>query len=224
MRHPKLTGSGKISVPERVAASHYGEACSRYTRAMKQVEQSESEITQLLASAREGGTEQIEKLFELLYSELRQLASSRLGGGNQTLTPTVLVHEAFLRLTTSEDLTLNDRRHFFACAARSMRCIVIDHARRASATRHGGDLARVTLNQALLANAGPRADADLLSLDQALDRLDHVNSRQREVVELHYFAGLTFAEIAALHECTERTALRQWERARAFLHLQLAAD
>lgn len=183
----------------------------------------ESEITQLLAAARNGSTDQVEKLFELLYSELRQLASSRLGRGDQTLTPTVLVHEAFLRLTASDQLPLDDRRHFFACAARSMRCIVIDHARRASAERRGGDLTRITLNDALVGNAGPGADAELLSLDQALDRLDHVNSRQREVVELHYFAGLTFAEIAALHECNERTALRQWERARAFLHAQLGA-
>ncbi len=181
-----------------------------------------SEITQLLASAREGGTDQVQKLFELLYSELRQLASSRLGRGDQTLTPTVLVHEAFLRLTTSDQLPINDRRHFFACAARSMRCIVIDHARSASAERRGGDLTRVTLSDALVGNGDQNADAELLSLDQALDRLDHVNARQREVVELHYFAGLTFSEIAALHECTERTALRQWERARAFLHAQLA--
>lgn len=191
---------------------------------VKQGGQSESEITQLLASARAGGREPVEKLFTLLYSELRNLAASRLESGDQTLTPTVLVHEAFLRLTANENLTLNDRRHFFACAARSMRHIVIDHVRRSSAARHGGDFARITLNESLVGNAGPESDVELLSLDQALDRLDVVNPNQREVVELHYFAGLTFAEIAALFECTERTALRQWERARAFLHLQLAAD
>ncbi len=180
-----------------------------------------SEITRLLTSARDGDPDQIEQVFALLYAELRQLAASRLGNGNQTLSPTALVHEAFLRLTANQDLSLNDRRHFFACAARSMRCIVIDHARRAAAERRGGDLARVTLNEGLIGERGAGNDAELLSLDQAMDRLDHVNSRQREVVELHYFAGLTFAEIAALHECTERTALRQWERARAFLHAQL---
>lgn len=180
-----------------------------------------SEITQLLASARDGEPDQVEKVFALLYDELRQLAASRLGNGNQTLSPTALVHEVFLRLTANQDLNLNDRRHFFACAARSMRCIIIDHARRASAERRGGDLARITLNEGLIGEGGAGTDADLLSLDQALDRLDQVDPRQCEVVELHYFAGLTFAEIAALHECTERTALRQWERARAFLHAQL---
>ena len=180
-----------------------------------------SEITGLLASARDGGPDQIEKVFALLYAELRQLAASRLGNGNQTLTPTALVHEAFLRLTANRDLDLNDRRHFFACAARSMRCIIIDHARRSSADRRGGDLSRITLNEGLIGEASGSMDAELLSLDQAIDRLDHINPRQREVVELHFFAGLTFSEIAALHECTERTALRQWQRARAFLHVQL---
>ena len=157
-----------------------------------------------------------------MYAELRQLASSRLGKGDQTLTPTVLVHEAFLRLTATESLTLHDRRHFFACAARSMRRIVIDHVRRSSAVRHGGDFSRMTLNESLVGNAGLESETELLSLDQALERLDAVNPDQREVVELHYFAGLTFAEIAALFECTERTALRQWKRARVFLHAQLA--
>ena len=180
-----------------------------------------SEITRLLMSARDDEPAQIEKVFALLYSELRQLAASRLGSANLTLSPTALVHEVFLRLTANQDLNLNDRRHFFACAARSMRCIVIDLARRASTERRGGDLSRITLNEGLIGDKGADNDAEMLSLDQALNRLDHVNPRQREVVELHYFAGLTFAEIAALHECTERTALRQWERARAFLHAQL---
>lgn len=181
-----------------------------------------TEITQLLASAREGGAEQIEKVFTLLYSELRQLAASRLSNGNQTLTPTALVHEAFLKLTANRDLSLNDRRHFFACAARSMRCIIIDHARRRSADRRGGGFVQITLNEGLVGEPGPQGDVELLSLDQALDRLDQISPRQREVVELHYFAGLTFGQIAALHECTERTSLREWERARAFLHAQLA--
>ena len=183
-----------------------------------------SEITQLLTSARGGESAQIDQVFALLYSELRQMAASRLGNRNQTLSPTALVHEVFLGLTANQSLSLTNRRHFFACAARSMRCIVIDHARRSSAERRGGDLSRITLNDGLIGHVGAGNDADLLSLDQALKRLDHVNSRQREVVELHYFAGLTFAEIATLHGCAERTALRQWERARAFLHAQLAGS
>ncbi len=180
-----------------------------------------TEITRLLAAARDGEPAQIEKVFVLLYAELRQLAASRLGNENQTLTPTVLVHEAFLRLTANRNLELNDRRHFFACAARSMRCIVIDHARRSTTDRRGGDVPRVSLTEGLVGDSGPGTDANLLSLDQAMDRLDEIDPRQREVVELHYFAGLTFAEIADLHECSERTALRQWQRARAFLHAQL---
>ena len=91
----------------------------------------------MLTAAREGEPTQVEKVFALLYSELRQLAAARLGNGNHTLSPTALVHEVFLRLTANRDLNLNDRRHFFACAARSMRCIVIDHARHSSASGVG---------------------------------------------------------------------------------------
>lgn len=182
-----------------------------------------TEITQLLESARHGEPEQLDKVFSLLYAELRQLAAARLRKSGQTLTPTVLVHEAFLRLTGSQNLQLSDRQHFFACAARAMRCIIIDHARRAGAALHGGDLSRVTLDESLAGGSGPDSALDLVALDQALERLDHVNPRQREIVELHYFAGLTFAEIATLHDCAERTALRQWQRARAFLHAQLDA-
>ena len=182
-----------------------------------------TEITQLLLRARDGEPEQLDKVFTALYTELHRLAELRLPERNQTLTPTALVHEVFLNLRGNENLNLNDRRHFFACAARSMRCIVVDHARRRSADRRGGGMAPVTLQEGLFGGSGYQ-DSELLSLDQALDRLDRFDSRQRQVVELHFFAGLTFVEIGALLDCSDRTAKRDWERARVFLHAELEQD
>jgi len=181
------------------------------------------EITELLARARGGEPERLAQVFEALYPELRRIAQGRPGEGSTTLTPTVLVHEAFLRLTENRELALSDRRHFFACAARAMRCIVLDHARRRHAGKRGGGLAPVTLDEHLPVGEDV-GDSDVFALDQALDALDQVNPRQREVVELHFFAGLTYDEIAELHACSERTVIREWQRARAFLHSQLAGS
>jgi RNA polymerase sigma factor (TIGR02999 family) len=181
------------------------------------------EITQLLQRARNGEPEQLDRVFAALYAELRRVAESRLSGGSQTLTPTALVHEVFLTLRGNENLSLNDRRHFFACAARSMRCIVVDHARRRSADRRGGGLAPVTLQEGLFGSTDNQ-DSNLLCLDLALDRLDRFDARQRQVVELHFFAGLTFSEVGVLLECSDRTAKRDWERARVFLHAELESD
>ena len=121
------------------------------------------EITLLLQRARNGEPEQLDRVFAALYMELRRVAESRLGSGCQTLTPTALVHEVFLTLRGNESLNLNDRRHFFACAARSMRCIVVDHARRRSADRRGGGATPVTL--AILAQA--KLQAKLVHYDHS---------------------------------------------------------
>jgi RNA polymerase sigma factor (TIGR02999 family) len=179
------------------------------------------EITDLLVRARDGGGEAMNQVFDRLYPELRRLAHSHLGRGERTLTPTVLVHEAFLRLLGNEQLMLNDRRHFMACAARAMRAIWIDHVRRSTALKRGGPGQDAPLEAAELLPSTLVVDVELLALDQALDRLDAVNPRQREVVELRYFGGLEFGEIAELLECSDRTAKREWERARAFLYAQM---
>jgi len=178
------------------------------------------EITQLLSQAR---TDQqaLGKVFVLLYDELRRLAKSNAAGVEKTLSPTVLIHEAYLRLLGNAQLSLNDRRHFLACAARAMRAIWIDHVRRSTALKRGGPEQDLPLDMAELVPASPQSSEELLALDQALDRLDALNQRQREVVELHYFAGLEFAEIGELLDCSERTAKREWERARAFLYAQM---
>lgn len=177
------------------------------------------EITELLSRSSEGDAEAMDAVFRRVYPELRRLAASQLGRGEQTLTPTALVHEAYLRLIGASDLSLSGRRHFFACAARAMRNILIDRLRAATADKRGGKAQPVTLSG--LADEGLSLSPQLLDLDRALDQLDAINPRQREVVELHFFAGLTYAEIAELMGCVERTVIREWQRARAFLHSQL---
>ncbi len=180
-----------------------------------------SEITSLLNAASAGDRGALDAVFARLYPELRRLAAGQLGGPERTLSPTVLVNEAYLRLIGNATLSLNDRRHFLATAATAMRAVWVDHARRACADKRGGGAAHAALEAADQVVAGGGLDLDVLAIDQALGRLDAINPRQREIVEMRYFGGLEFAEIAELFACSERTAKREWERARAFLYANL---
>jgi RNA polymerase sigma factor (TIGR02999 family) len=157
-------------------------------------------------------------LLPLVYDELRRLAAARLAAepSGHTLQPTALVHEAYLRLVGPADAARWDSRgHFFAAAAEAMRRILVDHARRKAAARHGGGLARLELEPDLAAAREPRED--LLALDEALDRLAVEDPLKAEVVKLRYFAGLTLPETAAALGLSERTAGRHWAYARAWL-------
>jgi RNA polymerase sigma factor (TIGR02999 family) len=179
------------------------------------------EITELLIEARGGGPGKFAALFDALYPELKRLASYRAaaqGGGG--MTTTALVHETYLKLVGARRLDLQDRRHFFACAGRAMRHILVDHARAAFAEKRGGGVSPVELPEEI---ADPASPASYLDLDRALDELAEVNPALHEVVELRYFAGLSREETAELLGCAERTVQRDWQRARAFLHARLAA-
>ena len=176
-----------------------------------------NEITQLLERASAGDPAPLSEVFERLYPQLRRIAAARLHPGERTLTPTVLVHELYLRATSGEPLTASSRRHFFTTAAKAMRWILVDHARRRAAGKRGGDLLEVTLTESLPGAPPP----DVLGVHEALEALAGIAPQQRDIVELHYFGGLEFAEIAAVLEVSERTVYRQWQRARAFLHAQL---
>jgi RNA polymerase sigma factor (TIGR02999 family) len=180
------------------------------------------EITELLREARGGDADKLGAVFAAVYPELRRLAAWRSASQPEgsTLTPTVLVHETYLKLVRSRELDLQDRRHFFACAGRAMRQILVDHARAGAAEKRGGGAAAVELPGEL---AGARANVDWIDLDRALDALDDIDPQQRELVELRYFAGLGREEVAELMGCSARTIERNWLRARAFLHAQLAA-
>ena len=178
------------------------------------------EITDLLAAARDGGPERLDAVFAAVYPELKRLAAVRGGGRppDATLTTTVLVHETYLKLVGARRLDIQDKKHFFACAGRAMRHILVDHARAAMAGKRGGGLEQVGLP----AEPPDRTRiADWIDLDRALDELEDVRPALRELVELRYFAGLTREEIAALLGCSERTVQRDSQRARAFLHARL---
>lgn len=178
------------------------------------------EITELLLEARPGDPIKLNAVVSALYPELKRLASQRVAAQarSSTLTTTVLVHETYLKLVGARQLDLKDRKHFFACAGRAMRQILVDHARAASAEKRGGGLAQVELPTEI---AGRERRTDWLDLDRALNELDEVRPELRELVELRYFAGLTREETASLLQCSERTVQRDWQRARAFLHARL---
>ncbi len=177
-----------------------------------------SDVTQLLNAMDRGDPHAAAQLLPLVYDELRRLAAARLAvepSGN-TLQPTALVHEAYLRLVgTPAGDQWDHRGHFFAAAAEAMRRILIDQARQKAALRHGGALQR----QALDPNAAtiPEPREDLLALNEALDKLAIEDPLKANLVKLRYFVGLSLTEAAAALDLSERTASRHWAYARAWL-------
>ncbi len=174
------------------------------------------EVTEALQSLNRGEPQAFALLIPMVYAELRQLAhAQRRRAPEQTLNTTALVHEAYLKLVDQPQIGMSGRRQFFACAATTMRNILVDNARRRLAGKRGGDAERddVALDQLV----EPGAVSDLLAVDQALGALARINPRLSEVVELHVFAGLEFSDIAACFEVSERTVLRDWRKARVLL-------
>jgi RNA polymerase sigma factor (TIGR02999 family) len=162
-----------------------------------------------------------EELLPLVYEELRRLAASKLAqeAPGQTLQPTALVHEAWLRLSSSPGRNWNGRGHFYAAAAEAMRRILIDRARRKNRVRHGKLLTRVNFEQVDLA-----ADADddtLMAIDEALQKLAAEDPVKGELVKLRFFAGLSIPDAARALEMSESTAKRHWAYARAWLYDEL---
>ncbi len=175
-----------------------------------------SDITELIKRARAGEDAALEKLFEELYEPLRDLARTRLAhGGPQTLLDTTgLVHEFYIRLEHVGRVMVNDRSHFMAYAARAMRSVVVDFARRRAAGRRGGDVEHVTLTDAI-AESG--SEQEILQVHAALEMLEKVDPRLVQVVEMRYFAGMTEEEIGKALAITDRTVRRDWEKARLLL-------
>jgi RNA polymerase sigma factor (TIGR02999 family) len=174
-------------------------------------------ITALLQRLSAGEREAHADLLPLVYADLRRIAARHLSGerAGHTLSPTALVHEAWLRLSTETAFAPEDRRRYFAIAARRMRQVLVDHARRRDAAkRGGGERAEVTLS-GLADDGGDRLD--VLALDQALERLEAADARKAQVVELRYFAGIEMSDIAELLGISRATAQRDWDVARAFL-------
>jgi RNA polymerase sigma factor (TIGR02999 family) len=177
-------------------------------------------LTQLLALAAQGERSALDRVFTVLYPDLRKIAHGRLSKGRDApmLGTTVLVHETFLRLVDAAQLVLADRKHFFAYAAKTMRNIIIDIVREQQAERHGGGAALLTLDTDLAGRIGSPDDAlTLVRVNDALLELEAVDGELARVVEMRYFGGYGEAEIAALLGTSERTVRRQWDKARAFL-------
>jgi RNA polymerase sigma factor (TIGR02999 family) len=179
------------------------------------------DVTQLLLAVRSGESGASEQLLPLIYEELRKLARSFMNNESeaQTLQPTALVHEAYLRLVGGADVKWDGRGHFFAAAARAMRRILVERARHRKRIKHGGGQKRVELEEGMMATEPPATD--LLALDEALDRLERYDKRKCEVVMLRYFAGLTNDETAAAMGISSATVRNEWTFARAWLMREL---
>jgi RNA polymerase sigma factor (TIGR02999 family) len=176
------------------------------------------DVTVLLNRARANDRSAIDALFELLYDDLRRIAHSRLAGsGPQTfLNTSALVHEAYLRFQQADRIDLNDREHFLAYAASTLRSVVVDFVRKRNADRRGGNMVQITLDTNV-ADQLVASDDEILQVHEALGELALVDPRLVRVVEMRYFAGLTEDEIAAALDVNERTVRRDWEKARVLL-------
>ncbi len=179
-------------------------------------------ITALIASANQGAEGAVDRLYELLYAELRQIAHAKLRGGQgpTLLDTTSLVHESYLRLVKLQQLRVEDRSHFLAYAARVMRSVVVDLVREGRAERRGGDQLMVTFDTQA-ADAQPASGDEVLQVHEALQELAAIDERLVRVVEMRYFVGLEMDEIAQALGVAKRTVERDWEKARSFLYASL---
>lgn len=189
--------------------------------------QRRGEVTRQLVQAARGDSAAHDLVWESLYSELHRLARLRLRGEavGHTLSTTELVHEAYIKLVDGDATPASNRRHFMALAARVMRQILVDHARHRLRAKRGGSAIRVTLEEDRVGAVHPDHDPEaFLALHDALTRLSQVHPRLGKVVELRYFGGMATTDIAEYLGRSRRTVERDWARARAYLHRDLAGE
>jgi len=182
------------------------------------------DVTRLLSDLKSGQAGAAERLLPMIYDELRSIAQRLFAAqpaGNRTIQPTILVHDVFMKLARKPDMEWESRAHFFAVAAKAMRELLVDHARKQRAAKRGGGWHRMTLS-GLGASESDEGMIDVLDLEDALRRLGEVDERQERIVELRFFAGLTVEEVARVLGISERTVLYDWRMARAWLrdHLE----
>ncbi len=178
-------------------------------------------VTRVLQAMERGDARAASQLLPLVYDELRKLAACRMANEapGQTLQPTALVHEAWLRLAGNNEQQWDGRAHFFGAAAEAMRRILIDNARRKQALRHGGGQVRVDVQDVEI--AAPAKEEELLAIDEALEKLAAVDRPKAELVKLRFFAGLSLEEAAGVLRISEATAKRWWAYARAWLFSEM---
>jgi len=176
-------------------------------------------LTVLLSRMKDGDRAARDALFAAAYQELRRLAHARLRGGgrNTVLDTTALVHESYLRLVKTGELTLDARRAFFGYASRVMRSVIVDSARARLAERRGGDAQRITLSTDLAADLAAPDEAWIVQVHEALLQLEEADARAARGVEMRYFGGYSDKEIADTLDLAERTVQRDWDKARMLL-------
>lgn len=184
-------------------------------------------VTTLLQLASGGDRLALHAVYATLYPELKLLARKRLHqqGRAESLNTTTLVHESFVKMVSTRDWHVQDRRHFFAYVAKAMRNIIIDNARELLSERRGGNVQHVCLGHTDVGQqAAPMIDDDVLQVHKALERLERIDAKLAELVEMRYFGGFSELEIAELRGVTTRTLNRQWDKARAWLYVSLRED
>jgi RNA polymerase sigma-70 factor (ECF subfamily) len=179
------------------------------------------DVTLLLQAWGGGDKQALDRLAPLVYRELRRIAGRMMAAErpNHTLQATALVNEAYVRLVDTQQVSWQDRAHFFALCARAMREILIDHARARGSAKRGGDQIAIELDEALA--AAPSPEANLLELDDALKRLAEIDPRKSQVVELRFFGGLNLEETAEALKVSTKTVQRDWDLARGWLYREL---
>ena len=184
----------------------------------------DQDVTKLLIQWSKGDSEALDALVPLVYDELRRLAQlylSREKPGH-TLSSTALVHEAYLRLVQQKDVTWQNRAHFFGVAARMMRRILVDHARRHGYAKRGGGALTLSLDETVA--AAPEREISLVALDDALDSLAKLDERQSRMVELRFFGGLSIEETSEVLGVSAPTVKREWASARAWLYREISGS
>ena len=181
-------------------------------------------LSEALNGAARGDAGALDRVLPVVYQEMKRLAASYLRGERtgHTLQPTALAHEAYLRLVGQRDFPWQNRAHFLGVAARAMRGILVDHARRRKAQKRGGGQAPITLDASMMVAGGPPVGFD--DLDRALDDLARLSERQARVVELRYFGGLSIEETAEVLGIAPATVKRDWSVARAWLYRELSGS
>lgn len=180
-----------------------------------------SQITDLLARWRAGDRDALDSLMPLVYDELRTVAQHylRKERPDHTLQSTALVHEAFMRLVGQKPPEWKNRKHFYGVAARLMRQILVDHARGLRASKRGGDVVKLSLNEGLVGNNNK--GLDILALDDSLNRLAQINPQQSQIVELRFFSGLSIEDTSEVLGVSPATVKRSWTTARAWLFREM---
>ncbi len=184
----------------------------------------QTDITQLLVSARDGDQSAQQELVNKVYAQLHSLAHHQIRrtGNSPTLCTTAVVNEAYLRLFGNQNTSWENRRHFFACAALAMRQLLIDYARRRKAGKRSAEVPMPTIEPQVGESVQLNID-ELLQLDDALTRLQAADDRLGKLVELRFFSGLSVEQVSEIFNCSSRTVVRDWRKARAFLNAAVAA-